>query len=290
MDALEQSIQAGLSQEPCLFLGFGIGLRPCHYQTILDHCPPDIDWFEIVSEDYMVPGGTPLHYLDAIAERFPIVMHGVSLSIGSVDPLNAVYLKDLKRLRDRIKPRWISDHLCWTGVDGYNTHDLLPLPYTESCLMHVAERVDQVQNFLGEPLILENPSSYVSYTQSTMSEWEFLTRLVEKTRCEILLDINNIYVSSFNHNFNAQDYLKGVPSKAVKQFHLAGHKHCSNYIIDTHDQPVIEEVWKLYHQAIQYFPNASILIERDDQIPPLEELVEELKRAKKLYCNAYEFA
>jgi len=262
-------------------LGFGLGLRPKHYHEILDGRPP-IDWFEIISENYMVEGGKPLDFLDRVASRYPIVMHGVSLSIGSTDPLDERYLRDLKSLADRIKPAWISDHLCWTGIRRINLHDLLPLPYTPATLRHVAGRVRKVQDRLGRPLVIENPSTYLEFNASTMPEWEFLARLCDETECLILLDVNNIYVSAFNHGFDPLDYLRQIPSQRVQQFHLAGHANHETHIIDTHDAPVIDPVWNLYAQALRHCGPVATMIERDDRIPPLPELIAELERARSI--------
>ncbi|HEY6643107.1 DUF692 domain-containing protein [Povalibacter sp.] len=266
---------------PNTSLGFGLGLRPDHYEDALQQRPA-IDWFEVISENYMIPGGRPLHYLDRIRERYPLVMHGVSLSIGSTDALNRDYLRDLKSLARRVEPAWISDHLCWTGVDGTNLHDLMPLPYTDEALLHVSRRVREVQDFLGRRILLENVSSYVSYSQSRMQEWEFLAALCEEADCELLLDVNNIYVSSVNHGFDAHEFLAGVPVSRVRQMHLAGHTRQDTLLIDTHDQPVPEAVWDLYRAAVRRFPNVSTMIERDSNIPPLAELVAELDRARKI--------
>ena len=263
------------------YLGFGLGLRPDHYQEVLDR-KPNIDWFEILSENYMVEGGKPLHYLDKLREQYPMVMHGVSLSIGSTDPLNRDYLKKLKELAERVQPHWVSDHLCWTGVDQTNLHDLMPLPYTEEAIDHVADRVRQVQDYLGRRILLENVSSYVTYTESAISEWEFLSAIAERADCLILLDINNIVVSAGNHDFDPIDYLEGVPSERVYQYHLAGHTFNGEIAIDTHDQPVPENVWSLYAQAVKRFGQVSTMIERDDNIPPLQELLEELEHARAI--------
>lgn len=260
-------------------LGFGLGLRASHYEAVLEGNPA-VDWFEVLSENYLIPGGKPLFYLDRIRERYPLAMHGVSLSIGSTAPLNLAYLKQLKALAQRIEPAWISDHLCWTGVGDVNVHDLLPLPYTEEAIAHVAARVEIVQDFLGRRVLLENVSSYLTYKQSEMSEWEFLTAIVEKSDCLILLDINNIYVSSVNHGFNPADYIAHIPVDRVQQFHIAGHRNCGDYIIDTHDEVVTSDVWDLYAQALARFGVVSTMIERDDHIPPLEELVQELDYAR----------
>ena len=261
------------------YLGFGLGLRIPHYDEILA-TRPQVDWFEVLSENYLVPGGKPLYYLERIRANYPVVMHGVSLSIGGTDPLNRDYLKQLKALADRIEPRWISDHLCWTGVGGLNLHDLMPLPYTEEAVQHVVSRVKQVQDFLGRRILLENVSSYVTYKQSQLTEWEFLAHIAEQADCLILLDINNIYVSSFNHGFDPAEYLNGIPIERVRQFHLAGHQNCGNYIVDTHDHPIINPVWALYETAVKRFGSVSTMIERDDNIPPLKELLAELNHAR----------
>jgi uncharacterized protein (UPF0276 family) len=263
------------------YLGYGLGLRSQHYTDILTQQPP-IDWFEIITENYLVPGGRPLHNLQQIRERYPIVMHGVSLSIGSTDPINQNYLAQVKLLAERIQPAWISDHLCWTGVEGLNLHDLLPLPYTEEALKHVVERVSYVQDFLGRQILLENVSSYINYKQSHLTEWEFLAAVAEQADCKILLDINNVYVSAFNHGFEPQTYLDAMPAARVQQFHIAGHINHGSYIIDTHDQPVIDEVWQLYAAAVKKFGRVSTMIERDDNIPPLAELLAELQQARKI--------
>ncbi len=262
-------------------LGFGLGLRTQHYQEILDS-DPSVDWFEALTENYLVPGGKPLYYLEAVRARYPVVLHGVSLSIGSADPLNRGYLTQLKMLADRIEPAWISDHLCWTGLNGRNLHDLLPLPYTEEAVVHVSDRIRAVQDYLGCRLLIENVSSYLTYTDSCMSEWEFLSAVAGRADCLILLDINNIYVSSFNHDFDPRDYLQGVPVERVQQFHIAGHRNHGEYLVDTHDEPVIDPVWQLYAEGCRRFGAVSTLIERDDSIPPLAELLEELDHARRI--------
>lgn len=263
------------------FLGFGLGLRTEHYNAILES-KPKVDWFEALSENYMIPGGKPLDYLDKIRKIYPVVMHGVSLSIGSTAPVDADYLRDLRKLADRIEPAWISDHLCWTGVHGQNMHDLLPMPYTEESAHHVAERVGIVQDYLGRQILLENVSSYASYVDSNMSEWEFISLIAEKADCLLLLDVNNIYVSSFNHQFDAKTFIDGVPAKRIQQIHLAGHQNNGDYIIDTHDAPVIDPVWDLYEYAISRLGAVSTMIERDDKIPELEVLVDELNVARAI--------
>lgn len=263
------------------FLGFGLGLRAPHYTTILE-TRPKIDWFEAITEDFLVEGGRHRYYLQRIREHYPCVLHGVSLSIGSHDPLNRAYLEKVKALAALIEPVWISDHLCWTGVQGLNMHDLLPLPYTEEALKHLVPRIQQVQDFLGRQILLENVSSYIEYQDSMLTEWEFLAAVAEQADCLILLDINNIYVSSVNHHFDPQRYLEGIPVHRVRQFHLAGHKLCGDYIIDTHDAPLIEAVWSLYAAAVRRFGKVATMIERDDNIPAFAELVSELQRAKQI--------
>ncbi len=266
-------------------LGFGLGLRPQHYPAILEGAPP-VDWFEILSENYMVDGGRPLAKLMAIRARYPVVMHGVSLSIGSTDPLNLDYLARLKGLAARVEPAIVSDHLCWTGVAGFNMHDLLPLPLTEEALAHVAARVDQVQSFLGREIALENASTYVTFAQDAVPEWEFLAEIARRTGCRLLLDVNNVHVSAFNHGFRATDYIDAIPREAVAYIHLAGHEHNGTYIIDTHDHPVVEDVWQLYAYAIRRLGPVATMIERDDKIPPLTELVGELAHAREIAAAA----
>ena len=266
-------------------LGFGLGLRADHYESILAGSP-SVDWFEILSENYLVPGGKPLHFLDRVRERYPIVMHGVSLSIGSTDPLNRDYLRQLKQLAARVEPRWISDHLCWTGAPSTNMHDLLPLPYTEEAIQHVVSRVQQVQDFLGRRILLENVSSYLTYKQSTMTEWEFLREIAERADCLILFDVNNIYVSSVNHGFDPLDYLNAMSRERVQQIHLAGHRNLGTHIIDTHDEPIVDPVWELYRAAVRRLGYVSTMIERDDNIPTLEELLAELGQARRIAAEA----
>ena len=260
-------------------LGFGLGLRTDHYEEILAG-QTGVDWFELLSENYLVPGGKPLHYLDRIRADYPVVMHGVSLSIGSSDPLDMHYLRALKALAERVSPHWISDHLCWTGVSGTNAHDLLPLPYTEEALAQVVAKVEAVQDYLGRRILLENVSSYVSYKDSELTEWEFLAEIARRADCLILLDVNNIYVSAYNHGFDAAAYLDAIPVERVQQIHLAGHSNCGDHIIDTHDADVIDPVWDLYAKAIARLGPVSTMIERDDHIPPLADLVSELDRAR----------
>jgi hypothetical protein len=266
-------------------LGFGLGLRPVHYPEIFDGSPC-VDWFEAISENYMVPGGRPIHALMRVRERWPVVLHGVSLSIGSTDPLDEAYLGRLKALADRVEPAWISDHLCWTGIGGINLHDLLPLPYTEEALDHVVGRVLQVQERLGRQILLENVSSYVTFAQSAVPEWEFLAEIARRADCLLLLDVNNVYVSAFNHEFDPLAYLDAIPGERVRQIHLAGHENNGTHIIDTHDHPVIDSVWSLYAEAIRRFGPVATMIERDDRIPPLAELEGELDRARAVAAEA----
>lgn len=263
------------------YLGYGLGLRKEHYETVLAE-QPDVDWFEIISENYMVEGGKAIDYLTRIREHYPMVMHGVSMSIGSTEALDFNYLKQLKALIKRVEPEWISDHLCWTGVNGLNLHDLMPLPYTEEAIQHVADRISQVQDYLGRQMLLENVSSYVSYSDSQMTEWEFLTEVTNRADCLVLLDINNIYVSAYNHNFDPYTYLHAIPGERVQQFHLAGHTHENNLIIDTHDHPIADPVFELYAAAVKHFGHVSTMIERDDHIPALPELLNELDQLRKI--------
>jgi len=265
------------------FLGFGVGLRTTHYSDVLVDASPAVDWFEVISENFMVPGGRPLHVLEHVRARYPIVLHGVSLSIGSTDPLNTDYLRQLSELARRFEPAWISDHLCWTGVGGHNLHDLLPLPYTEEALAHVVERVRRVQDVLGRRILLENVSTYFEYTHAAMPEWEFVTAVAERADCGILLDINNIYVSAFNHGFSADDYLRAIPAARVHQFHLAGHTDRGAFLHDTHDHPVAAAVWDLYAAALRRFGRISTLIEWDDHIPPFAELQAEAATARHIH-------
>jgi len=267
--------------KPCPFLGFGLGLRKQHYEIIL-HERPAVDWFEIITENYLVPGGKPLDYLDRIRALYPMVMHGVSLSMGSTDPLDWDYLKQVKTLAKRIEPAWISDHLCWTGIKSINMHDLFPLPYIEEAIDHVAKRIRAVQDVLGQRILLENVSSYLTYTESQMNEWEFLSAVAEEADCLILFDINNVYVSAFNHEFDPRRYLEHIPIERVQQFHLAGHRDLGDYRIDTHDEPIIDPVWELYEIAVCRFGTVSTMIERDDHIPPLAELLAELDQAQRI--------
>jgi uncharacterized protein (UPF0276 family) len=265
-------------------LGVGVGLRTVHYSHIVDR-QPDVDWFEILSENYMQTEGRPLHFVDAVADRYPVAMHGVSLSIGSTDPIDRPYLEELRALRDRTRARWVSDHLCWTGVAGKNTHDLLPLPYTEDCLRHVVERVRAVQDFLGTPLVLENPSTYVEHAGSSMREWEFFGRVAEEADCALLLDVNNVFVSARNHGFDPQTYLDAIPYDRVVQLHVAGHTDHGTHIIDSHIGPVIDDVWRLLGVAYARAGGASVLLEWDAEIPTFEEMHAEALRARRFLAT-----
>lgn len=265
--------------------GFGLGLRTEHYPDFLA-APQPVDWLEIISDNFLVPGGKPLVILDQIRERYPLAMHGVSLSIGAADGLDPGYLAALKKLARRVNPLWVSDHLCWTGVQGRNTHDLLPLPYHEEALAHVVRQIRQAQDFLERPLVIENVSSYVSFTDSTLSEWDFLRAVCEEADCLLLLDVNNIYVSSFNHGFDPLTYLHAIPPERVQQIHLAGHSNNGDHIIDTHDHPVADPVWELYRAACEHIGPVATMIERDDHIPPLPELLAELGQARRIAATA----
>jgi uncharacterized protein len=263
-------------------LGFGLGLRPVHYEALLGLQLPEISWLEVLTENYLIPGGRPLHFLEQLSERYPLVMHGVSLSIGSADALNLDYLRQVRALADRFKARWVSDHLCWTGVDGVNLHDLMPLPYTLEMVRHVADRIAAVQEALGRRMLIENVSSYLTYAASEMTEWQFLSEIAQRADCLLLLDVNNIYVSSINHEFDPLEFLDGVPRHRVQQFHLAGHSNEGDYLVDTHDAPICEAVWDLYARALERFGMVSTMIERDDKIPELPVLLAELNQAREI--------
>jgi uncharacterized protein (UPF0276 family) len=263
-------------------LGIGIGLRTVHYPHILEQ-KPAVDFFEILSENYMDTGGRPLWLLDQVAERYPIVLHGVSMNIGSTDPLERDHLAKLKSLASRTRAAWVSDHLCWTGVAGRNTHDLLPMPLTEEALRHVVQRVKQVSEILERPLMLENASTYAEFASSSMPEWEFFARLMEGADCGMLLDVNNVYVSAANHGYDAVDYVQRIPVDAVHELHLAGHvrRPCpgGEMLIDSHSEPVCSDVWRLYAVALRRFGALPTLIEWDSDLPPLDVLLAEAAKA-----------
>ena len=261
--------------------GHGIGLRTQHYGRFLEE-RPEVDWLELVSENFMVEGGRPLAVLDRVRRDYPVALHGVSLAIGSTDPLDPRYLARLKELVAQVEPAIVSDHLCWGGNGGHYAHDLLPLPFTEEALAHVVVRVERVQELLGRQILLENVSSYLTYESSRLTEWEFLSEVARRADCGILLDVNNIYVSARNHGFDPEAYLAGVPRARVRQFHLAGHTDHGEYVIDTHEGRVREEVWALYAEAVRRFPGTPTLIEWDTAVPPLEEVLAESARAREV--------
>ena len=265
--------------------GIGIGLRVPHYQHILTK-KPTVDWFEIISENFLVDGGRPLEVLDQILEQYRVVQHGVSLYFGSADRLNRDHLRRLKALVRRTGTPWLTDHLCWGSVDGTYTHDLLPMPYTFAAAKRTAEKIRQVRDFIGIPVCVENVSSYTEYHVSEMTEWEFLSEVVERADCGILLDVNNIYVSSRNHDFNPYDYIDGIPPDRVAQMHIAGHTKFEKYLLDTHDHPVLDPVWKLYAHAIRRCGVTATLLEWDDRIPSFEEVHAEALKAKQYLVEA----
>ena len=270
------------------YLGFGLGLRYPHYQHIL-HTRPKVGWFEIISENFIDAHKGHWEFLAELNKTYPIVMHGVSLSIGGIDPLNRDYLNKLKTLAEFLKTPWVSDHLCWTGIAHRNTHDLLPVPYTEDALSHIVDRIKQVQDILGRPLVIENPSSYVAFKDSTMSEWEFIARMSEGADCGLLLDVNNIFVSAFNHRFDAKAYIDALPGDRVVQIHLAGHTNNKTHIIDTHDDFVTDDVWKLYEYTINKLGPVTTMVEWDDKIPEFDVLLGEFERAQAI-TNALKVA
>ena len=259
-------------------LGYGIGLRTKHFGHILAHRPP-VDWFEILSENFLDTGGRPMHVLDQVCERYPVVMHGVSMSVGSTDPLDWEYLRKLKALAERTGAHWVSDHLCWTGVSGLNVHDLLPMPYTDESLGHVIGRLKQIQDFLERPIALENPSTYLEFASSNWTEWDFLATVAEEADCGLLLDVNNVYVSAFNHGFEPKAYIDAMPRDRVVQHHLAGHTDKGTHIIDTHNDHVIDEVWELYRYAYQRFGRVPTLLEWDADIPSFDVVHAEARKA-----------
>jgi uncharacterized protein (UPF0276 family) len=261
-------------------LGFGIGLRSVHFEHILKNHPA-IDWFEVLSENYLDTGGRPLYVLDQVAERYPVVLHGVSLSVGSTDPINFEYLRKLKTLAQRVKAHWISDHLCWTGVAGLNTHDLLPMPYTDEALQHTILRVKAIQDFMERPIALENASTYLEFSTSTWRESEFLARMAEEADCGILLDVNNVYVGSFNHGFDPKHYIDRIPRDRIVQMHLAGHTHKGTHILDTHSDYVIDTVWQLYRHAHRRLGGVATLLEWDANIPDFDVVHGEALKARQ---------
>jgi uncharacterized protein (UPF0276 family) len=266
-------------------LGYGIGLRTVHFAEILERRPA-VDFFEAITENFLDTGGRPRHVLERVAERSPVVLHGVSLNIGSTAPLDFAYLRKVKELARRVGAPWVTDHLCWTGVAGRNTHDLLPLPLNEESLEHVAARVRTVQDVLERPIHLENPSTYLELTSSTMGEAEFLSRLTERTGCGLLLDVNNVFVSSFNHGWDAGAYIDAIPVDRVVQVHLAGHSDRGTHLLDTHSDHVRDEVWALYERLVRRTGPVTTLVEWDEDIPALDVVHAEALKAKDATSRA----
>jgi len=266
-------------------LGHGVGLRRDHYERVLT-APTRVDWFEVISENFMVEGGRPLHVLERVRRDYPLVLHGVSLSIGSSDPLDPDYLDRLAALARRVEPAWVSDHLCWTGVGGHNAHDLLPLPCTEEALTHVASRIEQVQERLGRQIALENVSSYLTFAGPALPEWEFLSEVARRADCGILLDVNNVFVSAQNHGFDPETYLDAIPPERVWQLHLAGHSDRGTHLLDTHSRPVCDAVWELYRSATRRVGAVASLVEWDDEIPEWDVLEAESERARALRAES----
>ncbi|HEX8646337.1 MAG TPA: DUF692 domain-containing protein [Thermoleophilaceae bacterium] len=261
-------------------LGLGVGLRSGHFAYLEEH-EPDVDWFEVIPENFMDTRGRARHVLERIAARYPVVLHGLSLSPGSTDPVDLDYLARLKELAEEVEAVWVSDHVCWTAVGGVNTHELVPIPFTEESLAHVVGRIRVAQEVLERPLVLENPSSYVTFTRSTMTEAEFLARMAEEADCGLLLDVNNVYVSSVNHEFDPVEYLRTIPAERVVQMHLAGHEDAGTHIVDTHDRPVADPVWELYGTAVDLIGPVSTLIEWDDKLPPFPVVHAEVLKARR---------
>ncbi|WP_432201182.1 MNIO family bufferin maturase [Erythrobacter sp. W53] len=268
------------------FGGFGLGLRKTHYADFLETDVP-VDFVEVISENYMAQGGKHLRILEEVRAKHPVILHGVSMSIGAAHGLDPGYLASLRRLAEQIEPLWVSDHLCWTRTSAHNSFDLLPLPLTHDALDAVCDNIDHAQETLGQAMLFENPSSYVTFPEDEMAEWEFLAAMAQRTGCGLLLDVNNIYVSSQNHGWSAQDYIAGIPASAVRQMHLAGHTP-GEIIVDTHDRPVVDAVWDLFVEAYAGLGDVAVMIERDDAIPPLPELLEELGKARALGAEARE--
>ncbi|HXP02001.1 MAG TPA: DUF692 domain-containing protein [Luteibacter sp.] len=264
---------------PPTFSGYGLGLRKEHYRDFLETDVP-VDFVEVISENFMVDGGQPRHILRQVREKHPVALHGVSMSIGSSDGLDIDYLRKLKALADEVQPLFVSDHLSWSRIAGFNSHDLLPVPYTDEALAMVCRNIDMAQEILGRSMLFENPSSYVAFEGATMTEWEFIAEMSRRTGCGLLLDVNNVFVSASNHGFDAHAFLRGIPADRVRQVHLAGHTEGAGMLIDTHDQPVCDDVWALYATAMSLLGPVATMIERDDSIPPLAELMAELDKAR----------
>jgi hypothetical protein len=265
-------------------LGHGVGLRREHFERVLDGTA-NVDWFEVISENFMVRGGRPLHVLERVRRDHPIALHGVSLSIGTTDPLDSDYLDRLRDLATRVEPAWVSDHLCWTSVGGHNSHDLLPLPYTEEALDHVVARVEAVQEHLGRRIALENVSTYLTLPSSTLNEWDFLGEVASRADCGILLDVNNVYVSAVNHGFDPNAYIEAVPAERVWQIHLAGHTDRGTHLLDTHSRPVCDEVWDLYRVATRHVGAVASLVEWDEDVPDWETLVGQSEQARLIRAS-----
>ena len=265
--------------DPVAAHALGLGLRPAHYRDLLAAAPA-VDFLEVLSDNYLHTGGRPLQMLDRIAERFPLVLHGVAMNVAGTDPIDRDYLRGLLRLQRRCRAQWISDHLCWSAVDGVQLHDLLPIPYSEAVLRHTAARVRRIQDELEQPLVLENPSTYVQFAGAEFGEADFLAELVARTGCRLLIDVNNVFVSGCNHGFDPERYLRTIPWSAVVWLHVAGHTVLPAHRIDTHDQPVADEVWRLHALAQQLSGGRATVLERDDDIPPLSACVAELQRAR----------
>jgi len=263
-------------------LGFGIGGRPEHFKELIDSSP-NIDWLEVISENFLIEGRKSTYYLEQLCEKYTVIPHGVSLSIGSTDPMKPEYLKMLKGLIDKMNPPWFSDHLCWTSHSGHNMHNLLPLPYTEETAQYIIEKIKQLQDMMERPFILENVSSYLEFESSMMTEWDFINMIIEGADCGVLLDVNNVYVSSQNHNFDPMDFIHAMPKERVVQYHIAGHTHKGPYLFDTHGAPICDEVWELFTKTVPLFGDVPVLIERDEDIPSLDDMVNELDYARKLY-------
>lgn len=261
-------------------LGFGLGLRSQHYDYVLEH-QPAVDWFELITENYLAPGGRPRAILHKIRAHYPVVLHGLSFNIGSTEAPDQHYLKQLKTLINDIQPAWVSDHICWTGLHGKTSHDLLPIAYNQETLSQVADKVNRIQDVLQQTIVLENPSVYLQFRSASMSEPDFINALTVQTGCRILLDVNNVYVSCFNLGQDPYAHISALKNNCVQQFHLAGHTHNGNHIIDTHDHPVSDPVWELYAHACQHFGETATLLERDDHIPPFPELMAELDMARQ---------
>lgn len=267
------------------FNGFGLGLRKPHYGDFLAHAV-DVDFAEVISENFMIDGGRPLEILHRVRERYPVALHGVSMSVGSADGVDGRYLRRLRALVDRIDPLFVSDHVSWSRIEGFSSHDLLPLPYTSEALDVVCANIDRAQDALGRAMLFENPSSYIDFAGADMTEWQFLDQMTRRTGCGLLLDVNNVFVSAANHGFDPIAYLDGLPVDRVRQIHLAGHSQGREMLIDTHDKPVPRSVWDLLAHVLPRVGSVATMIERDDDIPPLSDLLDELDIARKISAGS----